>query len=141
MDFRKFNDKYIIRLEKGEDIVESLTKLVKEEDIKLGKVTGIGAVNDIEIGLFHTEEKKYYSKRIQGDMEIVSLAGNISTMEGEKYLHLHIAVGDENLEVYGGHLNAARVSATVEIMIDLIDGEIDREFNEEVGLNLIKFKK
>lgn len=141
MEFRKFDDKYIIRLEKGEDIVKSLTKLVKDEDIKLGKVTGIGAVDDIEIGLFHTKEKRYYSKKIQGDMEIVSLAGNISTMKDEKYLHLHIAVGDENLKVHGGHLNAARVSATVEIIIDEIDGEIDRKFDEEIGLNLIKFKK
>lgn len=139
MEFRKFEDKYIIRLEKGEDIVESLNEFVNKQDIRLGKVTGIGAVNSIEIGLFHTKKKEYHSKKIEGDMEIVSLAGNISTMKGEKYLHLHIAVGDEDLKVHGGHLNSAKVSATAEIVVDVIDGEIGREFSEDIGLNLIKF--
>lgn len=139
MEFRKFEDKYIIRLEKGEDIVESLNEFVNKQDIRLGKVTGIGAVNSIEIGLFHTKKKEYHSKKIEGDMEIVSLAGNISTMKGEKYLHLHIAVGDEDLKVHGGHLNSAIVSATAEIIIDVIDGQIDRQFSDEIGLNLIKF--
>lgn len=139
MDFKRFGDKYIVRLEKGEEVVESLTKFIKDEDIKLGRVTGIGAVDFAEIGLFYTKEKQYHSKVLEGDMEIVNLSGNISTMKGEKYLHLHISLGDKELKVYGGHLNKAVVSATAEIIIDVLDGEIDREFNEEIGINLIKF--
>ena len=43
------------------------------------------------------------------------------------------------LHVHGGHLNRAIISATAEIQIQVIDGEIGREFSQEIGLNLFKF--
>lgn len=44
------------------------------------------------------------------------------------------------LQVFGGHLNKAIVSATCEMVITLIDGRVDRRFEEEVGLNLFQFQ-
>ncbi len=41
--------------------------------------------------------------------------------------------------MFGGHLNKAVVSATCEMVISLIDGIVDRRFDEEIGLNLFKF--
>jgi len=41
--------------------------------------------------------------------------------------------------VIGGHLNNAIVSGTLEAVIDIIDGEICRERNEDIGLNLLVF--
>ncbi len=139
MDYKKFEDKYILRLNKGDEILESLESLVKKENIRLASVTGIGALGKAEIGLFNSRKKKYFSKVFQEDMEIVSLNGNISEMNGEPYLHLHIALADESLKLVGGHLNYGLISLTGEIIVDTIKGEIDREFDEEVGLNLIKF--
>ncbi len=60
-------------------------------------------------------------------------------MKGETYIHLHINICDKELKSFGGHLNSAIVSATCEIIIDSIQGEVDREFSEEIGLNLLKF--
>lgn len=139
MKHRKFGDKYVVRLEKGEEIVESLTRFCKENDIKLGRVTAIGAANKVTIGLFNTETKEYHSTDLTGDMEITNLAGNISRMDGEVYLHLHITVCDEENNAYGGHLNSAVISATCEMIIDVIDGNVDRKLDEEIGLNLFKF--
>jgi len=139
VDYKKFEDKYILRLNKGDEILESLESLVKKENIRLASVTGIGALGKAEIGLFNSRKKKYFSKVFQEDMEIVSLNGNISEMNGEPYLHLHIALADESLKLVGGHLNYGLISLTGEIIVDTIKGEIDREFDEEVGLNLIKF--
>ena len=42
-------------------------------------------------------------------------------------------------KVFGGHLNRAIVSATCEMIINIIDGRVDRYFDEEIGLNLFKF--
>lgn len=42
-------------------------------------------------------------------------------------------------EVFGGHLNRAVVSATCEMIINIIDGKVDRYFDEEIGLNLFEF--
>lgn len=138
MEFKRVSNKYFIRLERGEEIVESLRKLCRDEGITLGWVKGIGAVNRATIGLFKVDTKKYNSIDLSGDYEITSLLGNISTMNGEVYLHLHINLSDEEYKTYGGHLNSAVISATGEIMIESIEGTVEREFNEELGLNLFK---
>ena len=139
MEFKKFGSKYVVRLEKGEDIVKSIQTLCEKEKIKLGAITGIGATNKAVVGLFETSTKEYHSKELTGDMEITSLLGNVTQMNGEVYLHLHITLADHNYNVHGGHLTSAIISATGEIIIDTIEGVVDREFDEEIGLNLFKF--
>ncbi len=139
MEFTRFGNKYILRLDKGEEIVETLKKFCSEQGITLGWLKGIGAVGEATIGLFQTSKKEYHSVDLKGDFEITSLLGNISTMGGETYLHLHATLGDSEYRVRGGHFSRGVISATGEIMIEAIEGEVDREFNDEVGLNLYKF--
>ena len=67
MDYRKFEQGYVLRLDPGEEIVGSLTRLVEQEGIQLASVSALGAANDVTIGIFNTVEKKYYSQRYQGD--------------------------------------------------------------------------
>lgn len=59
-------------------------------------------------------------------------------MEYRKFGNQIIARIDKG-EVFGGHLNRAIVSATCEIIINIIDGKVDRYFDKEIGLNLFKF--
>ncbi|MGI6568826.1 MAG: PPC domain-containing DNA-binding protein [Erysipelotrichaceae bacterium] len=139
MESKRFNNKIVVRLDKGEEIVSSLIKVAKEYNVKLGTIQALGATNYVKIGLFNVEEKKYYSNVLTKDMEITSLIGNISQKDGEPYLHLHINVADGKQNVYGGHLNECIISATCELFIDVIDGEVDRYFDEKIGLNLIDF--
>ena len=60
-------------------------------------------------------------------------------MNGEFYTHLHMSAGDVEGKVFGGHLNKAIVSATCEMIINIIDDTVDRYKDEEIGLNLFKF--
>jgi len=138
MDYKKMNNNYIVRIDKGEEIVGTIKQFCTEQSIKLGLVSGLGAVNEATIGLFETATKKYHSTVLSGDFEIASLTGNITTMNGEVYLHFHACISDDKYMTYGGHLNSAVVSATAEIIIIDFNGEVDREFNDEIGLNLLK---
>ena len=140
MEYKKFGNKYIVRIDRGEEIVETLKKFCEDNNIKLGTIIGLGATNKATVGLYNTEEKKYYSEELTGDHEITSLYGNISTMNNEIYLHIHATLCNQETRAFGGHLNSAVVSATFEAVIEVIDGEVDRAFNEEIGLNLYKFK-
>jgi len=139
MKSKKFNNKYLIRIDKGEEVVETLKEFCEKENIKLGTITGIGATNRVKVGLFDTEKKEYYSTELEDNFEITSLCGNISTMDKETYLHLHINLCDSKHKCFGGHLNYAYVSATFEGVIEVIKGEVNRHLNDEVGLNLWDF--
>lgn len=139
MEYRRFNDTIVARLDKGEEITEQVRGIARREDIRLASVRAIGAVNEFTVGVFKTAEKEYLANEFKGSFEIVSLTGTINTMNGEFYLHLHLSAGNERGEVFGGHLNRAVVSATCEMVIELINGSVDRRFDEEIGLNLFKF--
>lgn len=139
MDYRKFNNKYMIRFEKGEEVIKSLKELCRKENIKLAEITGIGASDSVEIGVFNVNTKEYKTKKFEGMFEITSLIGNVTTKEGEVYLHIHINFGDENGTVIGGHLVETRISATCEMILSVIDGTVERKLDENIGLNLFKF--
>jgi predicted DNA-binding protein with PD1-like motif len=140
MEHKISGNVHILRLDKGEEIVETLRKYCVDNEITLGIVQGIGATNTAVIGLYDTEDKEYYQKQFTGDMEIAPLSGNVSTMDGEVYLHLHVNLGDKDNKAWAGHLNKAIVSATFECFITELEGTIDREKDEEIGLNLMKFE-
>ena len=139
MEYRKFGQTYIVRMDPGEEILEQVKALSLQENIHLASIQALGAVNDFTVGVFKTDEKKYYANSFQGSYEIVSLTGTINTMDGEFYCHLHMSAGDDKGHVFGGHLNRAVVSATCEMVVTEIDGSVDRAFSPEVGLNLFKF--
>ena len=138
MEAKQFGNTWIIRIQRGEEVVASLEKACRDNNIRLGVVSGIGAVGEATIGLYDVENQQYHSESYTGDMEIVSLAGNVTTMHGETYLHLHISLSDSSHKLFGGHLNRALVSATCEVFIQTIPGEVDRFKDSETGLNLLK---
>lgn len=139
MEYRRFKDTIVLRLNIGEDIVEKISELAVLEDIRLASVVGIGAVNDVTIGAFIPSEQKYYPHDYKGDFEVLGLNGNLTMMDNNHYTHLHITIGDHEGNAFGGHLNRAIVSATMEIFINIIDGELDRVNDPVTTLNILKF--
>ena len=139
MEYRRFKSTIVARIDKGEEILECIKKIALKEDIKLANINALGATNNFVVGVFKTDEKKYYSNEFKGDFEIVSLTGTINTMNDEFYTHIHMSAGNDKGQVFGGHLNKAIVSATCEMIINIIDGRVDRCFDENIGLNLFKF--
>lgn len=140
MEYRVYGSDIVLRIDRGEEILEALQTVCEKEQIKLGSVSGLGAVGEATLGVFNREKFAYEKQTYTGDMEIASCSGNISTMEGKTYLHLHMVVGNPTLGVcHAGHLNRAVVSLTGEFLLHRIDGAVDRAYSPEVGLNLIQF--
>ncbi|MBP5239643.1 MAG: DNA-binding protein, partial [Oscillospiraceae bacterium] len=124
MDYRRFGDTIIARIDKGEEVLQQLETIAYQERIQLASVSALGAVDDFTVGVFNTVEKQYYANSFTGSFEIVSLTGTITTMNGAIYAHLHMSAGNEKGEVFGGHLNRANISATCEMVITIIDGVV-----------------
>ena len=140
MEYKRFGSKIIVRIDKDEEILEKVKELALEEKIRLAAVQALGATNSFTVGVYNVAEKKYYANTFSGSFEIVSLTGTINTMNGEFYTHLHMSAGNDKGEVFGGHLNRAVVSATCEMVVDVLDGTVDRAYDPVTGLNLFKFQ-
>lgn len=140
MEYQKIQDTFLVRLDPGEEILESLADLAARENIRLAQVSGIGAAKTLEVGVFNTENKTYEGTTYEGYFEISSLTGSITRMDGAPYLHLHTNFANPAKGIFsGGHLNRAVIGATAEIFIRTLGGEVGRKFSEEIGLNLCCF--
>ena len=137
MKARIVDNDIILRLDIGDNIVDSLKQVCREFNIKTASISGIGATDDFTCGVFNISTKSYKEIHFSGMYEILSLCGNISRMNNEPYVHLHITVGDENCSSFGGHLIEARISATAEMFIHTLDCEVARVRDKAVGLNLL----
>ncbi len=127
----------VLCLAVGEEIVSCVLEAAKTYQISSGTVSGIGAVRSAEIGLFDPTEKVYHKTTLQQPLEIAALTGNLSTKDGQAYVHMHVVLGDVEGRAFGGHLTSGVVGATAEIFIQICSEPIERAFSDEVGLNLM----
>ena len=96
-------------------------------------------MGEAELAHYIVENKKYTSKILNQPLEIINMTGNITEMNKEVYLHCHITLSDERMNAIAGHLKEGKISATCEIVLVKIDAEINRKYDEKIGLNLMKF--
>lgn len=139
METKRTANCLVIRLDPGEELINSLLTACQEHDIHCAQITGIGAAKKITCGVFDPKTREYHSEKFKGIFEITSLNGTITTMDGGLYPHIHVTFADEKYKVHGGHLNKCVISATAEIVLMILDLEIDLQASQEVGLNLFRF--
>tara|TARA_B100000959_G_scaffold70806_1_gene75062 strand:+ start:207 stop:635 length:429 start_codon:yes stop_codon:yes gene_type:complete len=136
MNYTIDNNKIYLSIDKGEKINASLLKICEDKDISFGWINGIGAIYNPEVGYFDIESKDYIKKTFVGDFELISLIGNMTFKDNQRFIHTHIAFTDKNFHAYGGHLFDCTVSAAGEFIIIIGDNRVDRKYNSEVGLAL-----
>lgn len=139
MDYRRFNDTIILRIDRGEEIIDTVRALAEKEQIRLASVEALGATDDFTVGVYDVPAKRYDQKTFIGAHEIVSLTGTITEKDGAFYQHLHMSAANCDGAVFGGHLNRAVVSATCEMVIRILPGAVDRRLDTEIGINLLRF--
>ena len=139
MDYRRFGNTYLVRMDVGEEIIEQLKSLCRSENIRLAQVDAIGAVRQAIIGVYNLEEQAYHREDLEGLMEIAGLQGSVTRMNGEVYPHLHVTLAGQDNRVHAGHAIGLIVGATCEMFVRTLDGEVSRERDEEIGINPIRF--
>jgi len=138
MRLKKIDEnKFILRLERGEEIIESIKKFCFKNNVNFGYFHGLGAVDKIELAHYRVDNKKYSSELLEDVLEILSLYGNITTMDNKIYLHSHIVVSNDKMQAFGGHLKEATISATCEIILVSLKGNVNRFHDKKIGLNML----
>ena len=136
MQFSKNQDQYYVTLDKDEYINESLLEISKSKNIQSGWINGIGAAENITLGAYPLKLRDYIKKKFEGEFELTSLMGNISTKNGNPFVHIHASISDEACNAYGGHLFSGTITATAELVILSSDSAVNRKESSEIGLYL-----
>ncbi len=126
---------WVLRLDRGEEIVETLTAFAAREGIGAAGVNALGAVGEAELGFFHPDTLSYDHRTFTGDHELGALVGNVSTMEGRPFLHLHAVIAGADFVAHTGHLFRGVVSVTCEVQLVTDPGVLVREVRPDLGFN------
>ena len=128
---------FAVVFETGEEALAGLTSFAKEHRLDAARFTAIGAFSDVTVGFFDWETKAYQEIVVDEQVEVLSLDGDIAREEGEPKVHAHVVVGKRDGTAHGGHLMAAHVRPTLEVVVVESPRHLRRVFDPESGLALI----
>jgi len=138
---KKIDNTYVLSVNDKASLVDALMDFVKQNNIKAGSITGIGAINKATLRCYNPDTQQYIDSTFKEQMEISNLTGNISTKDGAPYLHLHITLGDAHYHAFAGHLLNADIRGAGEFTVIPLNGTVERTYSSEVGLNFYDFGK
>jgi len=134
----------VARLMPGSDLLLSLRKIVKEENVKAGVIlSGVGLLSKAHLRNCKVLPKEYpitdanrSFMSFERPLEILGLSGNVSEVEGKPVVHAHItlsSVNDGGISVIGGHLiEGCIIFGFAEIILmELENISMKKEFDEE----------
>ncbi len=138
MKYQKTDSRYVVRLDKGEQLMVCLRELIASESIAAAWVQGLGGAANAELGYYDLASREYRWQKFDELMEITSLQGNISTDESNQpVVHLHGSFSRADFSAIGGHVKELEVGGTCELFITEVPLSLVRRQDEAVGLKLL----
>ncbi len=138
MEYQRFGDRYQVRLHAGDELLESLTRLLESEGIGYAAMSGLGAVRQIELGYYDQERQDYDRHQLGEQMELLSLIGNATMRDGRPALHIHASLARRDLSAIGGHVFAAVANPTMEIWLRREAAVVERDYDDATHLALMQ---
>ena len=132
------NNRFLLRFDKGEEVLSLLVEFAEKHDIKSGVFSGIRSTDEILISWYNLEEKKYHDHALRKKLEVVSLNGNLSVADGQIVVHAHGCFSDVELISRSGHVKKLVVSSTCEIFLEAFTSKVVRKYSSDAGLSLFE---
>lgn len=129
---------FAVILQTGDEVMACLSDFVTRERITAAQVSAIGALSDAELLYFDWETKDYRKIPVNEQIEVASLLGDVAEADGKPALHLHIVIGRRDGSAMAGHLGAAHVRPTLEVIVTESPAHLRKRRDPESGLALIR---
>lgn len=137
MNWRKEGNRYLLRLDVGDGIISTVKSFVLARMLGSGDLHGIGGIENVVLGYYDLDARKYLKKELEGRYEMLSLVGNVAVIEKEPFVHAHAVVSGPDMIAMGGHLFEATVAVTAELYLWASKKTVTRSRDERVGLNTL----
>jgi hypothetical protein len=137
MQYRRTQNEMIIRLDRGEKLIDNLNQLAVSENLQSAWLQGLGGAQSAELGFYDLETKKYQWQIFSELMEITSLQGNLAWVDNQPKWHVHGTFSDRAYKAIGGHVKALVVGGTCEVRLRLSDDSFVRQVDAITGLQLL----
>ncbi|NLF19192.1 MAG: DNA-binding protein [Lentisphaerae bacterium] len=128
---------YVLRPAFGTDLINELQTFVQREGVNLAWISGVGAVGRANLRYYDQGQKTWLDIHLEKELEVINMTGNISLLNGEPIVHVHITLSDEEGRCYGGHLGPGTVVFNMEILLTTLTGPpVTRKLDADTGLTL-----
>ncbi|MDQ4129547.1 MAG: DNA-binding protein [Actinomycetota bacterium] len=128
---------YAVVFGKGDEVKSGLERFARDRRITGASLTGIGAFREGTLAYFDPDELDYLELPVNEQVGVLSLVGNVTLEGGEPTVHVHVVVGKRDGTTAGGHLKAATVWPTLEVIIEETPRHLRRRYDRETGLTVI----
>lgn len=139
MRIRDVEAGFVLKLERGEELVATLTDFCARRGIGGAIFSGIGAVEKVKIGYYDLPKRAYFFRDEPEVFEVASMQGNVALVDGKPLIHAHAILSrcDETCECIGAHIREAYVAVTLEVFLTPLSVPLSRKFDEDIGLKLL----
>jgi predicted DNA-binding protein with PD1-like motif len=128
---------YAVIFSTGDEAFSGLTDFAKQYHVTSAHFTAIGAIGAATIGWFDPSRKMYKAMPFTGQMEVVSMVGDITLYNGKPAVHTHAVLGLPDGTTRGGHVLEMHVRPTLEVMVTVDPKDMHKRFDPETDLTLI----
>ncbi|KRR21638.1 PPC domain-containing DNA-binding protein [Bradyrhizobium retamae] len=129
---------HVVVLDTGEEAFAALTRFAAESGISAASLTAIGAFERATVGWFDVAAKNYRKIEVDEQCEVLSAIGDVAAGDdGKPSLHVHVVLGLADGSTRGGHLLAATVRPTLEVILTEAPAALRRKKRPDLGIALI----
>jgi predicted DNA-binding protein with PD1-like motif len=120
----------------GDEVLSGVTEFAENEGIQSGHLSAIGGFRHGLFGWFDEQQKAFRNIRVDQQVEVCSLLGDIGLADGKPQVHIHGVVAFSSGETRGGHLLEAYVGPTLELFLTTWPEKLIKIHHEETDLTL-----
>jgi predicted DNA-binding protein with PD1-like motif len=89
MQYRQAPFGYFLVLDRGDEVLEGITRFATETGVRAANFAGSGAIDRLTLGFYDLLAQVYRRRSWDEDFEIASLIGNIAVVDGGPDPHVH----------------------------------------------------
>src|SRR6266498_2071314 len=128
---------YAVIFYQGDEAFSGLLEFAEKYDVTSAHFTAIGALNGATLGWFDPQRKMYKKIPVNGQHEVIGMSGDIALYQGKPVVHTHMVAGTSDGTTRAGHVLAAYVSPTLEVIVTVDPVAMLKRFDPATDLTLI----